>query len=207
MVIGRVEEARARVEEVRRIEPEMPYAILVNALVEIVAGDGDAAARLTEKLEPMARDGRIRPEWLPLVRDYATLEQAARKGDKTQEDAAAGRLIRAARGEVKFPRWQNATAEVAPLLARHGRVQEALDLMLYRHTIGSEENYEFLLLQKDLEPLRSDARFRQLLDPARKDFDELLAILGDARRRGEYPSYLDPAVDDLLPLVGVRRPW
>ncbi|MFL6232153.1 MAG: protein kinase domain-containing protein, partial [Thermoanaerobaculia bacterium] len=79
IVIGRVEEARARVQEVRRIEPDMPYAVLADALVEAIAGNGDAAVALAAQLEPMARDGRIRPEWLPLVRDYANLEQAARE--------------------------------------------------------------------------------------------------------------------------------
>jgi serine/threonine protein kinase/TolB-like protein len=206
-VIDRIDEARARVEEVRRIEPDMPYAILVAALVEIAAGNGDAAAKLTAKLEPMARDGRIRPEWLPLVRDYATLEQASRGGDKAQEAAAAARLVRTARGETPFPRWQTATSEVAPLLARHGRSREALDLMLYRRGVGVVDNYESLLLNKDLAPLRSDPRFRQLLDPARKESEEMLAVLAEARKRGEYPAYLDPAIDDLLPVVGFPRPW
>jgi serine/threonine protein kinase/thioredoxin-like negative regulator of GroEL len=207
IVIGRVEEARARVQEVRRIEPDMPYAVLADALVEAVAGDGDAAVALAAQLEPMAHDGRIRPEWLPLVRDYANLEQAAREGNRELADAAAARLIRLARGEVRFPRWESATSEVAPLLARHGRVQEALDLLLYRHSIGSDENYELLLLSRDLEPLRSDPRFRRLTDPAWTDFEELLGVLAAARERREYPAYLDPALQDLLPLVGVPQPW
>ena len=206
-VVGRVEEARKHVEQVRRIEPDMPYAILVHALVEVVAGRGDVAAALAEKLEPMARDGRLRPEWLGLVRDYVGLEQAARKGDQEREDEMAARLIGLARGEKKFPRWETATGEVAPLLARHGRAGEALDLLLYRERTASPENYEFLLLSEDLAPLRSDARFQLLLEPSRKEFDEMLAILADARKRGEYPEYLDPALDDLLPLVGVPRPW
>ncbi len=206
-VIDRVNEARRHVEQVRRIEPEMPYAILVNALVEVVAGRGDVAAGLAAKLEPMARDGRLRPEWYELVRDYAALEQAAQAGDKKREDEVAARLISAARGEKKFPRWETATAEVAPLLSRHGRAQEALDLLIRRQGTGAPENYEYLLLSKDLAPLRSDARFRRLLDPSRKEFDEMLGILADARKRGEYPEYLDPALDDLLPLVGVPRPW
>jgi len=207
MVIDRVDEARRRIEEVRRIEPDMPYAVLVAALVEVVAGRGDAAAGLVAELETMARDGRIRPEWLPLVRDYASLEQASRAGDRELADAVAGRLISLARGEAKFPRWETATSEVAPLLARHGRVEEALNLLLYRHGIGAEENYEFLLLPRDLEPLRSDPRFRQLTDPAWIEFEELLGILAAARERGEYPAYLDPALNDLLPLVGVPQPW
>jgi hypothetical protein len=207
MVIDRVDEARQRIEEVRRIEPDMPYAVLVAALVEVVAGRGDAAAGLVAELEIMARDGRIRPEWLPLVRDYASLEQASLAGDRRLADEVAGRLIRLARGEVRFPRWETATTEVAPLLARHGRVEEALELLLHRHGMGAEENYELLLLSRDLEPLRSDPRFRQLTDPAWTEFEELLGILAAARERGEYPAYLDPALNDLLPLVGVQQPW
>jgi len=55
--------------------------------------------------------------------------------------------------------------------------------------------------------LRSDPRFRQLTDPAWTGFEELLGILAAARERGEYPAYLDPALNDLLPLVGVPQPW
>jgi serine/threonine protein kinase/Flp pilus assembly protein TadD len=207
MVIDRVDEARERVEQVRRVEPDMPFAILVHTLVEIVDGRVEAAAELVAQLEPMASDGRIRPEWLEFVRDFVEFQRAAEQGNQALEDAAAARLIRVARGERKFPRWEKATSEVAPLLARQGRAREALDLMLYRQEIGVLENYEFLLLNKDLEPLRGDARFRRLLDPLRKDFDEMLVILAAARKRGEFPAYLDPAVDKLLPLVGVPRPW
>lgn len=36
---------------------------------------------------------------------------------------------------------------------------------------------------------------------------EQVGILAAARERGEYPAYLDPALNDLLPLVGVPQPW
>jgi hypothetical protein len=73
--------------------------------------------------------------------------------------------------------------------------------------MGLGENYEYLLLNQDLKPLRSDPRFRQLTEPARARFDEMLGLLRAAYRRGELPSYLDPALAELLPLVGVPWPW
>jgi TolB-like protein len=206
-VISRDGEARSRVERALRIEPEMPYGLLVLALVETFAGRGEEAAKIAARLEPMAGDGRIRPDWLKLIQDYVTFERASRDGNREPADAAAGRLLRAARGGKKFPRWESATAQVAPLLARHGRAEEALDLMLVRQQMGLVENYEFLFLNRDLAPLRADPRFRRLQDQARKRFDEMIEILAGARQRGEYPSYLDPALDELLPLIGVSRPW
>jgi hypothetical protein len=38
-----------------------------------------------------------------------------------------------------------------------------------------------------------------------KQFDQAIAILEDARRRGELPKYLEKALDDLLPRLGMRR--
>jgi serine/threonine protein kinase/tetratricopeptide (TPR) repeat protein len=205
--ISRVDEALSSIEQVLRVEPEMPFALLMDALMETLAGHGAAAVELTARIEPMARDGRLRPEWLALVRDYAVFEKAARQGDRKLADAAAGRLLRAARGETRFPRWESATTLVVPLLARHGRTEEALDLLSFRDRLGLVETQEFLILNQDLEPLRGDPRFRTVLGVARKRFDEMLGTLSASRDRGEYPAYLDPALDDLLPLVGVPRPW
>jgi TolB-like protein len=205
--ISRVDEARSRVQQALRVEPEMPFAILIDAIVETLAGHGDAAADLVARLEPMAKDGRIRSEWLACSRDYAMFEKVSRQGDRKLADAAAGRLIRDALGETKFPRWERFTAMVAPLLARHGRTEEALELIANRHRLGLVEAYDFLILNQDLEPLRGDPRFRTVLSQSRAQFEEMLGTLSAARDRGEYPAYLDPALDDLLPLVGIPRPW
>jgi tetratricopeptide (TPR) repeat protein len=205
--VSRIDEALSRIEQVLRIEPEMPFAILVDSLLETVAGHGDAAVALVARLEPMARDGRIRSEWLAFTRDFAMFEKASRQGDRELADELAGRLLRAARGETKFPRWERFTAMVGPLLARHGRTEEALELMATRSRLGLVESYDFLILNQDLRPLHSDPRFQPVLDRARKQFEEMLGILAAARERGEYPAYLDPAVADLLPLVDVPRPW
>jgi TolB-like protein len=205
--ISRVDEALHSIEQVLQVEPDMPFAVLMDALVETLAGHGDVALKLVARLEPVAQSGRIRPEWLALVRDYATFEKASREGDRKLADAAAGRLLRAARGERQFPRWESATALVAPLLARHGRTEEALELMSFRNRLGLAETYEFLLLNRDLQPLRGDPRFQAMLVRERARFEEMLGILSAARRRGEYPAYLDPALDNLLPLLGISRPW
>jgi hypothetical protein len=205
-VIGHLDEARSRVEQARELDPEMPFAILVAALVEVLAGDGRRAQELADQLAPLAKDGRIRPEWLDSVRDYAAFERASRDGDGKTAEEAAERLLRAARGEAKFPRWDTATSQVAPLLARHGRAHDALELLVYRKNLAVPANYEFYLLCKDLAPLRSDPRFEELVVEGRKRFDDLLSILTDARQRGEYPTYLDPALDELLASLGVERP-
>ncbi len=205
--ISRVDEALNSLQQVLRVEPDMPFAILMDSLVETLAGHGETALQLVARLEPVAKDGRLRPEWLALVRDYALFEKAARQGDRESADAAAGRLLRAARGETKFPRWESATSLIAPLFARHGRTEEALELMSFRDRLGLVEAYEVLTLNKDLEPLRGDRRFQPVLQRSRSRFNEMLGVLSAARARGEYPAYLDPALDDLLPLVGIPRPW
>jgi serine/threonine protein kinase/TolB-like protein len=206
-MVSRNDEALRRVEQVLRIEPEMPFAILVDALLETMAGHGEVAGGLLARLEPMAKDGRIRPEWLAFSRDLVAFERASYQGDRKQADAVAGRLLRAARGEAKFPRWERFTAMVAPLLARHGKTEEALELMSVRSRLGVAGAYDFLNLNRDLEPLRGDPRFRPVLDRARTQFEEMLGILAAAHKRGEHPEYLDAAVDDLLPLVDHPRPW
>jgi serine/threonine protein kinase/TolB-like protein len=205
--ISRVDEALNSLKQVLRVEPDMPFAVLMDALVEVLAGHGDTALQLVQRLEPVAKDGRIRSEWLGLVRDYAIFEKASRAGDRAAADAAAGRLLRAARGETKFPRWESATTLVAPLFARHGRTEEALELMSFRDRLGLVEAYEVLALNKDLEPLRGDPRFQPVLQRSRSRFNEMLGVLAAARSRGEYPAYLDPALDEFPSLLGVPRPW
>jgi hypothetical protein len=185
----------------------MPFAILMDALVEALAGHGDAAVKLVARLEPVAKNGRIRSEWLELVRAYAIFEKVSREADRGKADEAAAHLLRFARGEVRFPRWEGATAMVVPLLARHGRNEEALELIAARSRLGVVETYDFLSLNEDLAPLRGDPRFQSALGESRTRFDETLRILSAARGRGEYPAYLDPALDDLLPRVGISRPW
>jgi TolB-like protein len=194
-VIGRTDEAHSRVEEVLALEPEMPFAHLVLALVAVAAGDGPRAMQLVDALAPLVEQGRLRADWLKLASDYAVFADGG--GDPANEaaQAAGGRLVFLARGGVQFPRWESATGEVAPLLARHGRFDEAMDLLLYRGSLGLNENYEALDLNPDLKPLRSDGRFIDLLRRSEEGFEEMRSILLAARAHGDYPAYLDPLLD------------
>ena len=204
--ISRLDEARELVDRALAIEPDMPFAILVHALLDIVAGDSEAVAARIVDLEPMVEQGRLRPDWLRLVEDYAALQSTqSPRGQEARE--AVDRLLFLARGGARFPRWDTATSQVAPLVARSGDTRGALELLQQRQELGVLQNYDSLLLNPDLAPIRVLPEFEELSVPAIDAFREMLDILAAARLEGEYPEYLDPALEHLLPLVGIERPW
>ncbi len=63
---------------------------------------------------------------------------------------------------------------------------------------GAIPPYDWLLLNPDLAPLRSDGRFLEVVTKARVQFEEMLAVLNEARARGEFPKYLEGPLADLI---------
>ena len=94
------------------------------------------------------------------------------------------------------------TDDLLPFLARHDRIEAAFQIL----ELGVEREqlapYDFLLLNPHLEPLRQDPRFGEIAARSRKSFDEMLAILEEARSRGELPAYLIEPLDELQTRLG-----
>lgn len=82
--------------------------------------------------------------------------------------------------------------EAVALLARHGRVAAAADLLA-----ASVANPQLLLPwdvyhdRPDLEPLRGNPAWRQAVETSRAELDRLVSALQESLERGELPPYLE----------------
>ena len=67
--------------------------------------------------------------------------------------------------------------------------------------VGSPPAYDFVLFEPGFEPLRGDPRFAKVLAATRDAAAVGARILGQARARGELPSYLELPLDELVALL------
>ncbi len=205
-MLGRIEEALARVDFVLGFEPEMPLAWWNKTGLLSMAGRNDEALKDAEqRLLPMADRGMLNPAWVELHRDFAVFGLAASQGDAAATDAAARRLAALARGERAFSRWQGATSSIAMHLARYGRHQDALDVIVFRSRQGLTAPYDSLLFSPELKPIRDDPRFQEILGAKRVEFDQMVAVLEQARAKNELPAYLEQPLVDLLKRIRRTR--
>jgi tetratricopeptide (TPR) repeat protein len=210
--LGRYDEALARLDQTLALEPGMPSGLLIKGFALCKTGrHREALVLIKDKLEPLAAEGRLHPGWVATVRDMALFAKASEQKDAPTAEAAVERLLAAARGETPFPRWERMTVDVASHLARWGRKEEALELLLFRSRKELFQPYDYLL-SLNLAPLRDDPRFRD--DPrlrevdgrARASFEEILAILEEARGKGELPDFLAPPLAEILKGLREARP-
>ena len=209
--LGRYDEALAEIDRTLALEPGMPYGLLIKGFVLCEKGrNREVLALVKEQLEPLANQGKLHPGWVATLRDSALFAKASEQGDTAATEAAARRLIAAARGESPFPRWAMFTSDVPGLLVHWDRQEEALELLHARSRKGISGTYEHFLLP-NLARLRDDPRFRddprlkEVYGQARASFDEILAIIEDARNRGELPTYLEEPLAELLKSVREAR--
>jgi len=201
-MMGRADQAMERVDRALDLEPDLPFGLLVKALVLTTIGRAAEAFHLVEPLERLAGERRLDASWVRFSRDLAAFAVAFDTHDVAAADDLAVRLLATARGEHPFPRWQYTTQGVAPQLARAGRCEAAMQLLLLRTEAGLPDALDYLLSCPDLAPLRGDERFLVPLRAARGRFDETLSMLEEARQREELPAYLHSALAELLARLG-----
>jgi serine/threonine protein kinase/tetratricopeptide (TPR) repeat protein len=202
-ILGRSAEGLERADYALRIEPDQPFALLARALALVMCDEEDDAFSVLTRLKDLAASRRVQPAWVSYAADLAIFARASKARDAATADACADRLIRAARGETPFPYWQNTTQSVTPMLTRHGRTEEALDLLQFRARGDILEALDVLLFNSDFLPLRRSPRFTEVVDAADRRFRTMMAILEAARGRGELPAYLEPPIGDLLDRLAV----
>ncbi|HSS48252.1 MAG TPA: serine/threonine-protein kinase [Thermoanaerobaculia bacterium] len=202
--LGRYNEAMTRLDQILALEPGMPFGLLVKgfALCQI-RRHREALTLAREQLDPLVAQGKLHSGWVATMRDEAVFALASEQGDMATAEAATRRLLAAARGETPFPRWQNSTTGVARILMLWGRKEEALELLLFRSHKGIFPPYDYLLspnlsLLRDDPRFRDDPRLREVYVRTRARFEEILAILEEARGKGELPEYLEQPLADLL---------
>ena len=97
------------------------------------------------------------------------------------------------------------TQSVSPALARLGRTEESIRILLRSVDAGIPPPYDYLLYEPDFQPLRGDPRFAKVVAASRDGAAKIARILGEARSRGLLPRYLEAPLDDLLKLLNEKE--
>ncbi len=195
-MVGRSEEAKAHLDRVLGIEPDLPYALLQKTMVHLYLGEPVAAGESFARLEQLG-GGPFAPQVIEMTGDLLELAQS-RDGSQASSPAVT-RLLTLARGKGdRFPYWAQSTQLTASILANVDRTTDALETLEARTALGVVEPYDHLLWGPALNNLRSDPRFDAVLAASRERFDATVRILEAARRRKELPAYLAPTLTDLL---------
>lgn len=194
-LLGRRVEALALNEQVLRLEPDAPLALLNKAKWLTGPAHAQEQNALLRQLEGLGGQGRLHPAWVAVVTDLSAIANAA----APQE--ALRRVLRVAGGETRFPAWDMFTLTGLVFLARHGRTVDALEVLTRLEAAGSAAPYDMLVQSPDLAALRGDPRFKAALERSRPRLKETLDILEKARGRGELPRYLEKPVSALRGLA------
>ena len=199
--LGRAVDAVARVESALRIEPDSPLGLMGKCQVLVLNHQVREAEMMLPRLEALAAEKRLQPEWVDYLRQMVVLQKATEDGQTADADEAAEGLEKKACGELQFPRWQILTQGVAGMLAAGGRVEAAIRTVETRNRIGLVDPYDYLLFSPDYLALRRDRRFVQLASAARAGFEEMVGILREAEARKEVPGYLAAPMAEVLERV------
>jgi TolB-like protein len=179
--LGRAEEALPLVEEVLRLEPGMPLAVAHKALFLIELGRTQEAAEIVKQVEALVAQGRLQSGF-HFLRDGLTLDTPA----------SLDRMVNWARD----PSLSTDYLGVHRWLIQHGRIRDLVEILDRRTREGSIP-YDYLRLAPWLEALRGEPRFQPILKRAHRQFEDMLAVLDEARARGEIPAYMEKPLADL----------
>jgi hypothetical protein len=199
--LNRSGEALPLVEDVLRMEADMPPALWIKTMILTDLGRLDEATQLLTRLETLVAEKRL-PEESYVLAQHAV---AREPGDTTVADRALARIKSSISSPQSF--FGYSAMDTIPYLVRHGKLEPALQLC----TIGLKAGmvplyyYDVLRLDSRLEPIRLDPRFQDVVSRARAQFEEEVTVLEEARTRGELPHYLEQPLTDLSVKLGMQR--
>ena len=165
--------------EALRLEPESPNAYYVKTLMQVDLGRMEDASALLSRVEAFGREEQL-PAILVLITQHAV---ALERGDTKSAEAMLAEI----RKTVADPRTSIYDAQWVPVdvvsfLARKGKREPALTLLLQCAKVGAIPPFEWLVLNPYLKPLRLDPRFKEVVARSRLQFDEMLQSSMKRRR-------------------------
>jgi tetratricopeptide (TPR) repeat protein len=196
--LGRPAEALSVVDRALRVEPDLAFGLAIRGfaltkLGRLEEAEGtlrrcEAALTATHSLGELWR--QIRLALAVAQRDNATSEALARHIVASVFDSHTDANL-----------VSNAASFAAPALAEMGRTEDAIRILEKSVEVGVPPAYDWLLLEPDFVPLRAEPRFAKVVAPSRDGAAMVARILGQARARGELPSYLNQPLEELQKLL------
>lgn len=196
-------EGLSMIEKVLRIEPDMPIAVIMKFWLLLRNHQFHEAEKFMPALDKMVAERRLHPGWVDFAREWLEFEQSVASGKSEQ---ALKRIVSTARGEAPpFPRWELVTAEVLTMQAEYDSVDSSIETLSLRAAKGIIEPYDLLLVRPELAGVRKDPRFPTVAMHSRTEFQDMLAILEEARNRNELPSYLEKPLAEAHKLTSLAE--
>jgi len=194
-ILGRSEEALSVDNKALQIEPDSPDCLTDTTITLIYLNRLQEAAELIKRLERFFEEKRLGPVWHRVVQHaYLIQENNPAKIEPilTEVRETADKMA-VSRNELS-----NYVFFISPLLARHGHKDLVIYLLEKLQDSDLIFNYDYYRLNPDFQKLKGEPRFEKILVRSRARFEEALAIFEDARRRGEFPKYLEKPLEELL---------
>ena len=157
--LGRTAEATRPMREALRIEPDSPNADYVQTLMQVDLGRTEEAAALLKRVESHGREKRLQPIAVVITRHAVALE----RGDQRVAETFLAEISRTvADPGTSFYDVQWVPVDVVSFLARKGKREAALALLVQCAKAGAIPPYDWLMLNPYLKALQSDPRFKEV---------------------------------------------
>ncbi|MFI5181266.1 MAG: protein kinase [Thermoanaerobaculia bacterium] len=199
-LLGRSEEALPIADRAMRVEPDAGLCPETKGYVLMKLGRLEEARKLLARYEPQffANPGPpLSQAWGQIRFQLAVAERDAAMIEKLQRYLLPPLLD----GKANANTLEAGTTFVCPGLARLGRTDDSIRILLRSVEVGVPPPCDWLLLDPDIQLLRGDPRFAKVLAASRDGAAKIARILGEARTRGELPKYLETPLDELLRLL------
>jgi tetratricopeptide (TPR) repeat protein len=202
-LLGRSEEALPVADRAMRVEPDAALCPETKGYVLMKLGRLEEARKLLARYEPQffANPGPpLSQTWGQIRFALAVAERDAAMIEKLQRYLLPPLLD----GRATANTLEMGTTLLCPGLARLGRTDESIGVLLRGVEVGIPPPYDWLLREPAFQPLRSDPRFAKVLAASRDGAAMVARVLGQARARGELPAYLNQPLDDLVRLLNQK---
>lgn len=186
------------IDQALSIEPNMPVGVIMKVWLLLRDHQPQEAEKWAAPLDKMASEHRLPPGCVDFTSEWMEFEKSLEAKDQIRMKAALQRLVDEARGNAPpFPRWEVITGNMVGIEARYDSVDATLQTLAARNAKGILEPYDWLVMSSELEAVRKDPRFKDLLTRSRSEFQEMLSTLGEAQKRNELPAYLEKPLTEL----------
>ena len=193
--LGRSAEALRIIDEVLSIEPEFVAALNMKIFI---------LADLDRVDEAISLFMQVQKKNLPTNRRLPYVLALQR-----QDSVEADRLLKGILKTIRDPKTRPfdigmTILDLLPFLARHGKLDEALEMLKRDLEAPLAPLYDVLSLDARLEPLRRDPRSTPILEKYRQICVESMRGLAQAHSRGELPRFLDAPFIGLLKKLDIQ---
>ncbi|MFC1851556.1 protein kinase [candidate division CSSED10-310 bacterium] len=197
--LGNMERALQILGKMELIEPESPITSYTKEFFLLEQGRFDEAHRLHTVLERSVKEKKLAALYL----EGLTTQLTILEGTADQVDQFVSK-INAVLDDPKISQREKWAMYHSSsfCLSKRGRYDDAVTLMEKFSDKGIIEPYDVMLFNPDLKKLHGHPGFQPLLEASRKSFQKMLDFLEDARKKDEFPAFLEKPLQELLERIG-----